>query len=170
MNHTAYNALGSNLGDRLANIEAALAALRATRGITVNKVSDMIESAPVGPPGQGPYLNGAAMLATNLTPRDLLDRFLAIESALGRNRADSPRHGPRTIDIDLLLYGDRVINEPGLHVPHPCMHERGFVLAPLAQIAGQALHPVLNLTIQCLLTRLPSQPMEYVHRVTCSIP
>lgn len=155
--NTAYIALGSNLGDRHAMIRSALTSLRATPGVEVIAVSRIIETAPVGGPGQGAYLNAAAELRTTLSPRDLLNTCLSIERAHGRDRASAQHWGPRVLDIDLLLYGGRIIDEPGLCVPHPRMLERRFVLAPLAEIAPAAMHPIEGLTIESLLDRLGSR-------------
>src|SRR5262245_27329745 len=151
---TAYIALGSNLGDRQAFVRQALEAL-VQAGVQVHRVSTFHETAPVGgPAGQGPYLNAAAEIETDLSPRSLLDLLLKIEHSLGRVRRE--RYGPRTLDLDVLLYGDQVIHEPGLEVPHPRMHERRFVLAPLAGIAPEVLHPVLRRSVRELLARLES--------------
>jgi 2-amino-4-hydroxy-6-hydroxymethyldihydropteridine diphosphokinase len=151
---TAYIALGSNLGDRRALIESALHDLRQHPQIAVIAVSTIIETAPVGPPDQHRYLNAAAELRTSLSPRELLDVCLSIEAAHGRTRTIQQRWGPRLIDIDILLYGDELIDEPGLHIPHPHMAERLFVLEPLAEIAPQLVHPALRSTIQSLRDRL----------------
>ena len=156
--NTAFIALGSNLGDRRAMINAAIGALQNHTGIEVVSVSDLIETEPVGPGDQPRYFNAAAELRTTLSPRELLEACLAIEHRLGRDRSTSTRWGPRTIDIDLLLFSDRIINEPGLCVPHPHMHERTFVLRPLSQIAPQFVHPVLGLTIESLLRRADFMP------------
>jgi pantoate--beta-alanine ligase len=135
----ALVALGSNLGDRQANLDAALAALRREPGLRVIASSTWIETDPVGgPPGQGRYLNGAIAIETALAPRELLGRLLEIERRAGRDRSLEPRNGPRRLDLDLLLYGDERIDEPGLRVPHPRLEERLFVLEPLAQIAPDA--------------------------------
>jgi 2-amino-4-hydroxy-6-hydroxymethyldihydropteridine diphosphokinase len=125
--------LGSNLGDREATIRSALRELEADDDIRVVCCSSLRETEPVGgPPGQGRYLNAVAELETTLSPRALLERLLAIEERYGRER-DGPNDA-RTLDLDLLLYGDRVINEPDLVVPHPRMWERPFVMEPLAEI------------------------------------
>lgn len=147
---TAYIGLGSNLGDRAGHLRRALEKLAATDRIEVRAVSPVIETEPQGPPGQGRYLNAAACLTTTLAPRALLEVLLAIEHAHGRRREGELRLGPRTLDLDLLLYGDRIIDEPGLTVPHPRLHERLFVLDPLAAIAPQTRHPGLGETIECL--------------------
>ena len=129
----AYVGLGANLGDREATIRAALAELGDEDGIEVVAVSTLRETEPVGVGPQPPFLNGAAELETTLTPRELLDRLLATEQRFGRVRVPG-EHGPRTLDLDLLLYGDEQIDEPGLTVPHPRLHERAFVLEPLAEL------------------------------------
>ena len=136
----AFVALGSNLGDRAAHLSAAVAGLRSTRGVRVLACSSLYETDPVGPPGQGPYLNAALLLETSLSPRALLARLHEIEGAAGRARS-AVRNEARTLDLDLLLYGGRSIDEPGLVVPHPRLHERPFVLAPLRELAPEELHP-----------------------------
>ena len=130
----AYVGLGANLGDRECALQAAVGALSAEQGIEVVAVSTLRETEPVGVVEQPPYLNGAAELETTLTARELLDRLLAVEQRFGRVRVPG-EHGPRTVDLDLLLYGDEEIDEPGLTVPHPRLHERRFVLEPLAELA-----------------------------------
>ena len=136
----AFVALGSNLGDREATILRALAALAAEPGIEVVRVSSLRDTEPVGYLGQPRFLNGAAELETDLEPRELLVRLLEIERSLGRVR-EGPPMGPRTIDLDLLLYGDQQIVEAGLQVPHPRMHERAFVLEPLAELNPSLVVP-----------------------------
>lgn len=156
---TAYIALGSNLGDRRDYLDRALQALQQSLGIRVQRVSSYRETLPLGgPPGQGPYLNGTAELAVDLEAADLLRVLLNLESDLGRIR--SVRHGPRTLDLDLLLYGDLVLNDPELTLPHPQMHLRRFVLEPLAEIAPGVVHPMLGKTIQELLSSLPETPED----------
>ncbi|HEY6017918.1 MAG TPA: 2-amino-4-hydroxy-6-hydroxymethyldihydropteridine diphosphokinase [Gaiellaceae bacterium] len=125
----AYVGVGANLGDREATIREAVRLL----GDEVVAVSRLRETEPWGYADQPPFLNGAILLETGLEPRALLDRLLAVERELGRSR-DGPRYGPRTIDLDLLLYGDRVVDEPGLIVPHPRLHERAFALEPLLDL------------------------------------
>ncbi len=150
----AYIGLGSNLGDRALNLERALERLRRIRGVEVLAVSRFIETEPVGPAGQGRYLNAAAALRTDLRPDALIEALAAVEAAGGRDRAREERHGPRTIDLDLLLYGEEIVGGPGLSVPHPRMHERPFVLEPLAEIAAAAVHPGLGMTIESLRDQL----------------
>jgi 2-amino-4-hydroxy-6-hydroxymethyldihydropteridine diphosphokinase len=141
-------ALGSNLGDRAATLQEAVAALHHI--IRDLRVSSWHETAPVGVSGPQPdFLNGAATGRTDLRARALLDRLLAIEQRLGRTR---PHPGAaRTADLDLILYGDRIIDEPGLVVPHPRFRERRFVLAPLAEIAPDWVDPVTGKTVGELL-------------------
>jgi len=129
----AYIGLGANLGDREVTLPSAVAALDATEGVQVVAVSSFRETEPVGYLDQPTFLNGAAAVETTLSPRELLDALLAVERSLGRTR-EGPRFGPRTIDLDLLLYGDESVDEPGLTVPHPRLHERAFALEPLAEL------------------------------------
>ncbi len=129
----AYIGVGANLGDREATMRAALAALDASPGVRVVAVSSFVETEPVGYLDQPRFLNAAAAVETDLDARGLLDALLAVERELGRTR-DGPRYGPRTIDLDLLLFGDERLDEPGLTVPHPRLHERQFVLDPLAEL------------------------------------
>jgi 2-amino-4-hydroxy-6-hydroxymethyldihydropteridine diphosphokinase len=148
----AYVSLGSNLGDRGAHFARALAALGALGGTRVVALSPIFETDPVGPPPQGPYLNAAALLETSLPPRALLDALLAIEREAGRTR--SVRDAARPLDLDLLLFEDRVIDEPGLRVPHPRLAERAFVLEPLAALAPACVHPLLGATLATLAARV----------------
>ena len=142
----ALVALGSNLEPRRVHLAAALAELSALPGTRVLAVSQMVETAPVDcPPGSGPFLNGAVLLETQLHARALLDELLAIEARHGRRRLQP--HAPRTLDLDLLLHGATRVDEPGLHLPHPRMHRRAFVLGPAAEIAPALRHPVLGRTL-----------------------
>jgi 2-amino-4-hydroxy-6-hydroxymethyldihydropteridine diphosphokinase len=136
----AYVALGANLGDRERTLREAVDTLAGEAGIEVLAVSTLRETEPVGVGEQPPFLNGAAELETSLTARELLDLLLAVEERFGRVRSPG-EHGPRTLDLDLLLYGDQTFDEPGLHVPHPRLHERRFVLEPLAELAPGLLVP-----------------------------
>jgi 2-amino-4-hydroxy-6-hydroxymethyldihydropteridine diphosphokinase len=149
---TAYIALGANTGDRRANIAAALEALRATQGIELVRVSSLLENPAVGGPvGSPDFLNAAAEIRTTLQPHALLERLLEIERTLGRRRRRGQKWEPRPIDLDLLLFGQQIIDADNLKIPHPLMHERDFVLRPLSQIAPQVLHPRLQRTIEQLL-------------------
>jgi 2-amino-4-hydroxy-6-hydroxymethyldihydropteridine diphosphokinase len=131
----AYVALGSNLGDRERTLREAVAALGAEDGVEVVAVSSLIETEPVGFVDQPRFLNGVAALETERPAGALLELLLDVERRFGRVREGVPAHGPRTLDLDLLLYGDAEIDEPGLRIPHPRMHERAFVLGPLAELA-----------------------------------
>ena len=131
---SAFVGIGSNLGDRERQIRSALELLAQEDGIDVLAVSTLRETEPVGYREQPDFLNGAAMVETDLAPRELLDRLLAIERRLGRERGEGPRFGPRTIDLDLLVYGTETVDEPGLQVPHPRLAERRFALEPLAEL------------------------------------
>ena len=142
----AYVGVGANLGDREATIRAALAALP-----DVVAVSALRETAPVGVVDQPPFLNGAAALETELSPHGLLDALLEVERRLGRERRE--RWGPRTIDLDLLLHGDAVVDDPGLTVPHPHLHERRFALEPLLDLDPDLVVPGRGRVID-LLARL----------------
>lgn len=145
----AYLALGSNLGDRRGFLDAALRRLRAEPGLRLLAVSRYYETAPVGGPPQGLYLNAAAKIETTHTPQQLLALCRFIEKQHGRERRIP--NGPRTLDLDLLLYDDLVLDSPELTLPHPRLHERAFVLLPLAEFAGSVVHPVLKLTVSELL-------------------
>jgi len=130
--------LGSNLGDRLANLQRAVDLLAEREGVRVIRTSRIYETAPVGPP-QPDYLNSVTELETTLSARELLEACLGVEREMGRERAE--RWGPRVIDLDLLTYGREEIDEPGLTVPHPRMHERAFVLVPLLELDSEPMLP-----------------------------
>lgn len=128
--------LGSNLGDRAGHLSRAVEEIGALPGVRVLAVSSWVETDPVGGPPDAPrYLNGALLLETRLPPRELLAALLRIERAHGRERTPGARDEPRTLDLDLLLQGDRALDEPDLEVPHPRLESRAFVLEPLAEIA-----------------------------------
>jgi 2-amino-4-hydroxy-6-hydroxymethyldihydropteridine diphosphokinase len=157
MSSVALIGLGSNLGDRRAALEGAIAALSETPGIVVRKVSSFHETEPVGgPAGQGRYLNAAAALETTLEPIELVRVLQQIETRFGRGR--TVRWAERTLDLDLLLFGDRIIDTPGLIVPHPRFSVRRFVLEPLADVAPEAVDPVTGRTIAQLLADLDRRP------------
>ncbi len=140
---TIYLGLGANLGDRRANLAAALRAIEPS--VRIDAGSSLYETAPVGPQDQPAYYNAACRGATSMTARALLDHVKAVERELGRS--EGPRWRAREIDIDILLFGDEVVEEEGLTVPHPELANRAFVLAPLAEIAAELLHPVLGNSI-----------------------
>ncbi len=148
----AYVGLGANLGDRERTLRAAVAALDAEEGIEVVAVSKLRETEPVGVGEQPLYLNGAAALDTTLEAQELLQRLLAVEQRFGRVRVPG-EHGPRTLDLDLLLYGGERIEAPGLVVPHPRLHERRFVLEPLVELDPALVVPGRG-TVESLLRGL----------------
>lgn len=141
----AYIALGSNLGDRRRNMKSAIDRIGRMTGVRVTKISSFLETEPVGGPPQGMYLNAAIEIDCSLSAGQLLSELMRIESELGRKRLG--KCFPRTIDLDILLFGGEVIDEPELQVPHPRMHERGFVLDPLNEIAPEVIHPVIGSTV-----------------------
>lgn len=144
--------IGSNMGDRRRAIEDALTLLAERPEIELVGCASLYETEPVGVQDQPWFLNTVAELAGSLPPAALLEQLKAIERRLGRKTRS--RWGPREIDLDLLLYGGRVVNEPQVVVPHPEMHKRRFVLIPLAELAPEQVHPVLNRTIRALLREL----------------
>ena len=153
----AFLALGSNLGDRQAYLDRAILRLRALPGLTICRVSQYYETAPVGgPPDAGHYLNAVAEAETCLSPEQLLSSLLEIEQSFGRVRSE--RNSPRTLDLDLLTYGDLVRDVDDPIVPHTRMHERRFVLQPLADLAPDFVHGRLGRTISALLAALPNEP------------
>jgi len=149
---TAYIGLGSNLGDREKYVKDAIEMLSATDGITINVVSPLYETKPVGFTEQPNFLNCVVEISTSLSPYQLLDVCMLIESEL--QRARTIKWGPRTVDLDILFYGNLVMAEDRLTIPHHLLHERGFVLLPMREIAPEFIHPKLNISIKALCERL----------------
>jgi len=151
----AFVGLGSNLGEREVTLRAAIGRLRGLPGVEVIQISSFRDTEPVGPVDQPRFLNGVVELETGLTARALLGALLELERAFGRDRSAGPPHGPRTLDLDLLLYGAETIDEPLLNVPHPRLHERRFVLEPLAELDPDLEVPGQG-SVQALLAKLDS--------------
>ncbi|MCC6157118.1 MAG: 2-amino-4-hydroxy-6-hydroxymethyldihydropteridine diphosphokinase [Deltaproteobacteria bacterium] len=152
----AYLGLGSSVGDRAAHLAFAVRRLGETPGIVVLRVSRVIETAPEGGVAAHPFQNAVAEIETTLSPRDLLAACLAIEAEAGRDRA--VRWADRTLDIDILLYGDGIIDDGDLCIPHPRLAERAFALAPLAELAPDRVVPGTGFTVRELLERLRRAP------------
>ena len=148
--------VGTNEGDRAANISRAVHALGRMEGLRVIQMAPRYDTDPVGGPPQGTFLNTVVEVATTLPPHALLTRLKHLEQQLGR-KPSAIRWGPRVIDLDILLYGEAIVQEPRLTIPHPLMHERRFVLEPLAQLAPTLVHPVIGKTIAELRDQLPEQ-------------
>ncbi len=157
---TAYLSVGSNLGDRETNLNDALFRLR-QGGAVPKQVSDIFETEPFGFRDQPWFLNMAVEIETGLSPRALLDLCRKTEAAMGRVRTF--QDAPRTLDLDILLYSDQILDEPDLIIPHPRMLDRRFVLAPLAQIAADLGHPVARKSISVLLASCPDPSVVLVH-------
>ena len=150
---TTYIGVGSNLGNKEANLRKALAMLIETPGIEIRRISAFLTNpAQGGPEGAPEFLNCAVEVVTSLSPKDLMKRLLEIEQQIGRIRRE--KWEPRVIDLDLLLHGNTILSTDTLSIPHPLMHERLFVLKPLAEIAPNALHPTLGVNVKTLLHKL----------------
>jgi 2-amino-4-hydroxy-6-hydroxymethyldihydropteridine diphosphokinase len=147
--------VGSNLGDREKHLQQACDFLGGLRGIRFIRSSQVRETDPVGGPAQGKYLNAVWQIETGLGLQELLKQLMEIERRLGRVRTE--KNGPRTMDLDILFYGQEIIDQPGLTVPHPRLHERMFVLEPLFELAPDLVHPILKKTIKQLSTELSAQ-------------
>ena len=160
----AYIGLGANLGNPQQQLAAALARLDAVEEVEVLKISAFYRNPPLGPPDQPWYVNAVAQVRTRLEPEELMRVLQQLEQDLGRVRGE--RWGPRIIDLDLLLYDGLVMNGPGLVLPHPEMHRRAFVLVPLAEIAPEAWHPVLEKTAGELLGQLAAGPRGLVQPIS----
>jgi len=162
--HVAYIGFGSNIGDRLAHIQNAIHALSKMEEITLQKISSVYKTDPVGYEAQAEFLNGVAAIQTSLPPLSLLHTLKNIETIIGRRHRI--RWGPREIDLDILIYGDLCLETEKLVIPHPEMHRRRFVLAPLVEIAPNLVHPVFQETVQTLLECLEADK-SVVKREDC---
>jgi 2-amino-4-hydroxy-6-hydroxymethyldihydropteridine diphosphokinase len=148
----AFIGIGANLGDPAAQCRDAVRRVGTTPGVRVLRCSSLYRTAPVGPTEQGWFINAVAEVRTDLSPTKLFETLKAIERKMGRT--EGPRWGPRVIDLDVLLYGQEVVDRDGLKIPHPEMHRRRFVLAPLCELASYAIHPAFGVSARGLLDRL----------------
>ncbi|OIP90935.1 MAG: 2-amino-4-hydroxy-6-hydroxymethyldihydropteridine diphosphokinase [Syntrophobacterales bacterium CG_4_8_14_3_um_filter_58_8] len=148
----AFIGIGANLGDPAAQCRDAVRRVGTTSGVSVLRCSSLYRTAPVGPLEQGWFINAVAEVRTDLSPTKLFEALKAIERQMGRT--DGPRWGPRVIDLDILLYGQEVVDRKGLKIPHPEMHRRRFVLAPLCELASYVIHPAFGVSARGLLDRL----------------
>lgn len=156
-----FISVGSNMGDKLQHCRDGIAALRAGGGTHWVAQSRFYRTAPVDYRDQDWFVNAVVAVVTRLDPDALLGRLQAIQQSAGRKR-DTVRFGPRVLDLDILLYGDRIVERPGLVIPHPRMHKRRFVLQPFCDIAPSVVHPVLQLSMRALLERLDDPEQEVV--------
>ena len=160
MTQTAYIGIGSNLGGKLATCLRAIDFVDKIPGCRVTARSDFFRTAPVGVEGHDWYVNAVFSVSTDISANQLLEKLLAIEADLGRVRVK--KWDPRPVDLDILLFGDEIIEEDHLKIPHPLMHLRRFVLVPLVQIGADLIHPVLNLTMKELLDGLSEKDQSVV--------
>lgn len=159
----AYVAVGANLGDREGVLAQTIRALESEVDLILRAASPVFETDPIGPGGQGAYLNAILELHVWLSPGELLERLQATEFGMGRDRSEGAvRWGARTLDLDLIFFGDRCIDRPELVVPHPRAHVRGFVMRPMAALAPDFVHPILGLKIERILRELPEAEREGV--------
>jgi 2-amino-4-hydroxy-6-hydroxymethyldihydropteridine diphosphokinase len=157
---TAYIGIGSNIGEKLMNCKRALELVDEVPGCRVEKMSDFYRTEPIGVEGQDWYVNGVVSIVTKLEPVPLLEKLLAIESEMGRKRRK--KWDSRIIDLDILLFGEDVINEENLTIPHPFMHLRKFVLIPMVQLTATKIHPILGLTMRELLEQIPEKEQSVI--------
>ncbi len=165
VSHSAYIAIGSNIGDKQANCEEGIALLLSSGAATLNKQSRFYQTVPVGYKDQDWFINAVICIETAMDPQQLFEQLKQIENAAGR-KAESIRFGPRILDLDILLYDDAIIDLPDLVIPHPRLHKRRFVLQPFCDIAPDKVHPVLKVDMQDLLTKL-NDPGEKVVPYPC---
>ena len=160
---TGFLGLGTNIGDRKKNLARALTSLNNRPDLTILRTSRIYETEPWGLVDQPKFLNRVAEIATSISPRELLERVKKLETDMGREAG--PRFGPRLIDIDILLLEDQVVDEPDLQIPHARLHERAFVLVPLAEIAPESIHPVICTTIEIEYSEVNFEPQK-IYRAT----
>lgn len=156
MSHIAYIGIGSNMDNPLEQCRKAIRLIAASSGLTLSKSSSFYKTEPVGITDQDWFVNAVVSAETTLSPSDILNTLLGIEQQMGRTR--QLKWGPRVIDLDLLFYDDSILEYPGLKVPHPEIQNRRFILAPMNEIAGEFIHPVLKKSISKLLAELPAIP------------
>jgi 2-amino-4-hydroxy-6-hydroxymethyldihydropteridine diphosphokinase len=159
--HTAYISVGSNLGDKTANCRHGIDAVDRLEGCRVTGISRFYRTAPVDFTDQDWFVNAAIRMSTRLSPQTLLERLQAIQTDAGRPR-EGMRFGPRVLDLDILFFDNRVVDSPALTIPHPRLHKRRFVLEPLCDINPDIVHPVLNVSIQTLLSRIDDPEQEII--------
>ena len=159
--HDVFLCLGSNMGDRKANLEGALSELEKRGVARVVKISSFYKTAPVDYTDQAWFLNGAALVETELSPLDLLDAVKSVESDMGRDQG-GVRFGPRPIDIDIIFYDDLILKDERLEIPHPRMDKRAFVLTPLCDIDSEIIHPDTNKKMKTLLSEIDDASQEVV--------